>query len=82
MPKKCSLWRAMTECSCDVGGVRKMGRNWCGMAAELVIGFTSSQTSTYSALGWPKAGTNCSLRSFHRGVLDPRGSKLSGCSVS
>lgn len=44
LPKKCGLWWAMTECSCDVGGVKRMGRNWCGTAAELVMGPASSQT--------------------------------------
>lgn len=48
LPKKCGLWRAMTECSCDVGGVKRMGRNWCGTAAELVIGFPSSQTQHWA----------------------------------
>lgn len=71
----------MTECSCDVGGVKEMGRNWCGTAAELVIGFASSRTRHVLSTGLAK-GTNCSLRSFHRGALAPRGSKLSGCSVS
>lgn len=42
--KCCGLRRAMTECSYDVGGMKSVGKNWRGMAAELVIGPASSQT--------------------------------------
>lgn len=54
LPKKCGLWRAMTECSCDVGGAKRMERNWCGTAAELVLGFASSQTQHILSTGLAK----------------------------
>lgn len=54
LPKKCGLWWAMTECSCDVGGVKRMGRNWCGTAAELVMGPASSQTQRVLSTGLAK----------------------------
>ena len=51
LPKYRGLWRAMTECSCDVGGVKRVERNWCGMAAELVMGPASSQTQHVLSTG-------------------------------
>lgn len=46
------LWslEAMNECSCDVGGVKRVW-SWCGMATELVMGPASSQTQHVLSTG-------------------------------
>lgn len=47
-----ALWplEAMNECSCDVGGVKRVW-SWCGVAAELVMGPASSQTQHVLSAG-------------------------------
>lgn len=80
-PKCYGLWKTMNECSCDGGGVKRVERNWCGMAAELVMRPASSQTQHIPSTGQVKGRGMPCPELLPQGALVPRKSELSRCTL-